>query len=100
MVTEQEAKDMRDMIQQVEQTEEQQRETQNQADITIAERWFNSLGINIQRATTRTQALRNFKRIESLLQTETNSFRKSVLSKKLIEAAEKYKAVKKVNPNS
>lgn len=96
MVTQQEAKDMRDAIRLLEQTESQQAQAQQQADLAIAQAWFNSLGINIQAATTRTQALDNFNQIESLLQTETDRFRLFILREKLAEANEKFKE-RKVN---
>ena len=75
-------------------------QAQHDADLAVAETWFNSLGINIQGAITRTQALLNYRQIESLLQAETDSFRFTVLRENLDEANTKYRTVKKVNPNS
>jgi len=70
--------------------EQQTVKTQFDADIQVALDWFNTLGISIQTATTRTEALDNFNQIETLLQTETDSFRLTVLRKKLQEANEKF----------
>ncbi len=100
MVTEQEAKDMRTALNLLAQNEAQAAQVQQQADLAIALSWFNTLGINIQTATTRTKAQENHDEIEQLLQNETDVFRLSVLRTKLAEANEKVKAVKKVNPNS
>ena len=98
--TEQDAKDMRDAMILLEQKESQQAQAQHQANIGIATAWFNTLGINIQPSTTRTQAKAIFDEIELLLENETDRFRLEVLEGKKIEANTKYKAVKKVNPNS
>jgi len=100
LVTPIEARDMRDAIRLLEQTEAQQARTQNRAEMATALAWFNTLGINIQSATTRTQAQSNFNQIEALSQTETDRHRLAVLRIKLGEANEKCSAVKKVNPNS
>ena len=94
------ARAMRDAIELENQKDAQQRQDQHNVDIGIATAWFNTQGININAATTRTQALDNFNQINSLLQSETDAFRLAILRKKLKEANEKYKAVKKVNPNS
>ena len=61
------------------------------ADKAVAETWFATLGIDIQGATTRDEALANYRAIESLLQTETDRFRVLVLREKLAEANEKFK---------
>ena len=94
MVTQQEAKEMRDAIKLLEQTETQQAQAQEDSKIQIALAWFNSLNIPIP--TTRNQALDNFNEIKQLLETETDVYRLAVLRKKLIEANEKYKEVKKL----
>ena len=94
MVTQQEAKEMRDAIKLLEQTETQQAQAQEDSKIQIALAWFNSLNITIP--TTRNQALDNFNEIKQLLETETDVYRLAVLRKKLIEANEKYKEVKKL----
>jgi len=75
-------------------------DTQRQAARGLAIAWFNQQGININAATTRTQAISNFNQIEALLQTETDPVRLNVLRNKLKEANQKYIDVKKVNPNS
>lgn len=98
--TEQDAIDMETATRLLQQKRQEQDKTQYDANIQIALTWFNTLGINIQSATTRTQAKINHDEIESILKTETDSFRKSILRQKLVEANEKYIAVKKVNPNS
>ncbi len=93
--TEQEAKDMRDALNLLAQNEAQQAQTQYNADKTIALAWFNTLGINIQTSTTRTQALDNFDQIELLLETEIDVFKRTVLDQKLVEADEKFKEIKR-----
>lgn len=98
--TEQEAKDMRTALNLLAQNEAQAAQAQQQADLAIALSWYDTLGIDIQTATTRTQAQINHDDIESLLQTETDVFKRSILVQKLEEANQKVKAVKKVNPNS
>lgn len=98
MVSLQEAEEMRDAIRQLEQIENQQTQAQNQANRGVALSWFNTQGINIQSATTRLQALGNFNQIKSLIQTETDTFRLTILKIKLLDANEKYKQVKKANP--
>jgi len=100
VVTEPQAREMQAAIEAFRDKDAQTTRAQNQADLAIATAWFNTLGINIQAATTRTQALSNFNQIKSLLQTERDKFRKSILRQKQQEANEKYKQVKKVNPNS
>ena len=91
MVTELKAREMWTAIEAFQAKDNQAEETQRLADLAIAETWFNILGIDIQGATTRTEAYSNYTQIESLLQTETNSFRLKVLSDKLQEANEKFK---------
>lgn len=95
MVTIQEVKDMRDAIRQLEQTEAQQIQAQQQIDIATARAWFNTLGINIQAATTRDEALTAFQSIEKLHQTETDRLRRQILGIKLLEANEKFKEIKR-----
>jgi len=91
MVTEQDARDMVMAINDFQSKDGQTAKTQFDADKAIALTWFNSLGINIQGALTRDEALANFRTIESLLQTETERFRLIVLREKLDEANEKFK---------
>lgn len=95
VVTESQAREMKTAIEAFQATDAQAAQDQNQADLAIALAWFNTLGINIQAATTRTQALSNFNQIESLLQTETDGFRLAILRKKKIEANEKFKERKR-----
>jgi len=95
LVTRQEAKDMRDEIRLLEEFESQQLQNKLNADMAIALAWFNNLGINIQTAQTRDQALANFNQIETMLQSETNNLRLKVLRNKLKEADEKYKERKR-----
>jgi len=100
MVTEQEAKDMRDSLRLLESNESQKEQAQQEALRTLAQTWYNQQGIDIQSATTRTQALDNYNRIRVFRFSETDNKRKNILGQKLREANEKYKEVKKVNPNS
>jgi len=95
MVTQIEAKDMRDAIKQLEVFETQQAKAQQDILIRQAEDWFRTLGININSATTRNQALRNFQDIKILIESETERFKKAILRKKLEQANEKYKEVKR-----
>ena len=91
---------VRQFIKDNELLERQQNKVQRQADLDIALAWYNTLGIDIQGALTRDEALANYRQIESLLETETDNFRLFILRGKLDEANEKYKQVKAVNPNS
>ena len=100
MVTEQEARDMKTAIETFQVKDRQTEKTQFDADKATTLTWFNGLRIDIQGATTRTQALANFTQIESLLKTETDRFRLFILREKLDEANEKYKQIKAVNPSS
>lgn len=95
MTTEQEARDMVTAIQAFQSKDSQTAKTQFDADKVVAVTWFNSLGIDIQGALTRAEALTNYQQIESLLKTETESFRLLVLREKLSEANEKFKERKK-----
>lgn len=94
--TEQEAIDMRQAIKDLENKEAQEARTQFNIDKTRAENWFNTLGIDIQGATTRRQALTNFNDILALLEIETERFRQMVLKEKEVEANEKYKEIKRI----
>jgi len=89
MTTQQEAKDMRDAIRQLEQTEEQQTRDQLGANMAIAETWWNTVKPAIP--TTRLEALAAYQLIDGLLQTETDQFRIAVLKQKLKLANEEYK---------
>lgn len=95
VVTEPQAREIFAAIQDFQEKDNQATQAQHQADIAIALVWFNTLGINIQAATNRNQALDNFNQIKSLLQTETDSFRLSILGTKFIEANEKFKERKR-----
>ena len=96
VVTEPQAREIQAAIEAFLEKDAQIIEAQHQADSAIALAWFNTLGINIQVATTRTQALDNFNQIKLLLQTETDSFRLAVLRKKLEEANERYREIKRI----
>jgi len=100
VVTEAQAREMQAAIDAFQAKDGQIRRDQNQTDLALALAWYNQQGIQIPNATTRTQALQNFNDIKALMQTETDSFRLGILRQKVQEANEKYKAVKKVSPNS
>jgi len=100
VVTPKQAREMKDAIRQLEDTENQQAQAQNQALIGQALSWFNTQGINIPAATTRTKALDIFQQIQALLQTETDKNRLRILREKINEANDKYKEVKRANPHS
>ena len=95
VVTEPQAREMLEAIEKFQVKDAQVVRAQQNADMAIALTWFNTLGINIQVATTRTQAKINHDQIESLLQSETDSFRKAILTQKLNEANEKFKERKR-----
>lgn len=95
MVTEQEARDMQTAIDTFENKDERDRQDQFNIDKGIAETWFNTLGIDIQGALTRDQALINYRNIQGLLVVATNRFRIIVLKEKLIEAENKFLERKK-----
>ena len=99
VVTEPQAREMQAAIESFQAKDTQTAQAQRQADLAIALAWFNTQGIQIPAATTRTQSLQNFNDIIVLQRTETDRFRLTILKEKLVEANNKYKAVKKVNPN-
>lgn len=94
LVTRQEAKEMRDAIKLLEQTEVQQTKILRDARMTQAEAWYNTIEPPIP--TTRQEALDKFHHIEILLKTERNEIRHWLLNKKLNEANEKFKELKKL----
>ena len=100
MPTEQEARDMKTAITGFEKADALVKKTLFNDNKIIAQTWFDTLGIDIQGATTRRQALSNFTQIESLLKTETDRFRLFMLREKLDEANKKIQKVKELNPNS
>lgn len=89
------AREIWDAITLFQDKDEQAAQARHDADIAIAEAWFDTQGIDIQAATTRAEALSNFKAIKNLLRTETDPFRKDVLRKKLNLANEKFKERKR-----
>ena len=93
MVTQQEAKEMRDAIKQLEESERQQTQTQNDAKIQIARDWYNT--VEKPTPTTRQEALYIFNFIKSLIEIETDRDRLRLLKNKLDEANEKYKEIKR-----
>jgi len=95
VVTEPQAREMQAAIESFQAKDDQTTQAQHQVDIGIATAWFSTQKINIQAATTRTQALDNYNQIKSLLQIETDAYRLGVLRKKLDEANEKYKEIKR-----
>ena len=98
MTTETEAREIETAINAFHDKDAQTEKTRINALTATALIWYNALGINIQQATTRRQALSNYTKIEALTLTETERFRLHILRTKLIEANDKYKAVKRLNP--
>jgi len=98
VVTEPQAREMQSAIELFQQKDNQTERAQRQSDLGIATAWFNTQGINIQSATTRSQALTNFNNIKALQSAQTDRIRLIVLGQKLSEANEKYKEVKRLNP--
>jgi len=96
MVTQQEAKDMRDAIRQLEASEETTRISQRNTDMQIGLDWYNTLGIDIQSVTTRNEALTIYRQITTLLETESEFFRRSILEQKKREAEDKFKELKRI----
>lgn len=84
---------MRDAIKQLDQTESQATRAQQLADLAIAQAWYNT--IKKPTPTNRPDALDNFNYIKSLLQTETERYKRRVLNTELEKANEKYKEVKR-----
>lgn len=80
--TEQEARDMLAAINAFQVKDNQVLKVQHDANIQTVLTWWNTLGINIQASTTRTQAKIIHTQIESLLQIETDRFRRPLLEKK------------------
>lgn len=92
--TEQDAKDMRDAMNLLQQKEQQQTQTQFDTNIQTALAWWDT--VKPQIPTTRQEAKDAFDFIEQLIKTETDTFRLTVLRKKLEEANEKFKEIKKL----
>ena len=92
VVTQQEAKEMREAISLLEQTEAQTTKAQFDIEMVKANVWYNTIEKPI--STTRQEALDKFNHIKSLLETETDDLRLRLLRKKLFEANEKYIEVK------
>ena len=93
MVSQQEAREMREAIRLVEQTEGQVAQAKFNADLGVAQAWYNT--VERPEPTTRQQALDKFNHIKSLLETETDNFRLGVLRIELKKANEKYREVKR-----
>jgi len=93
MVTVQEAKDMRDALRLLEQTESQQAKIINDVNIQTALDWWNI--IKPVTPTTRQEALAVHNFIKGLLETETDQFRLGILRKKLEESNKKFQEIKR-----
>jgi len=93
MVTEQEAKDMREAIRLLEQTESQQVKVQRDINIQTALDWWDTIKPDIP--TTRQEALTVHSFIKGLLETETDQYKLTILRKKLEEANEKFQEIKR-----
>lgn len=94
VVTSIQAKEMRDAIQLLGQAEAQQTKIEFDANMVIAQTWYNTIKKPVP--TTRQGALNKFNHIKELLETETNQFRLTLLRTKLQESNEKYKEIKKL----
>ena len=88
-VTRAQATEMRDAIKQLEAQERQDEIDQFQADMAIAEAWWQT--IKPASPTTRAEALSAYNFIVGLLQTETDEFRVKLLKRKLDLANEKFR---------
>ena len=93
MVSQTEAKEMRDEITLLENNEAKQRQIEYDNNIQIALSWWNIIKPIIPK--NRNDALANFTMIKLLLNTETDVFRKAVLKMKLNESNEKFKEFKR-----
>ena len=93
MITRQEAKEMRDALNELDDFETQQAQDAAGARRTIAESWWNTVKPSVPQ--TREEALTAYRFIEGLLQTETDRDRISLLRQKLQLANEKFKERKK-----
>jgi len=91
--SQQEARDMRDALELLNQTEGQAEEAANQVLIAQALSWWNT--VKPQTPRTRPEAVDAFNIIKRLIQTETDRHRQSLLRKKLTEANEKFKEIKR-----
>ncbi len=95
VTTETQAREMYTAIGDFQLKDTQAVQAQFDADKAVAISWWNTLGIDIIGATTRIEASTIYFQIEALLNTETDRFRILVLRKKLDEANEKYKVIKR-----
>ena len=66
MTTEIEAREIFSAIQSFQEKDAQTSKAQFDADLAVAQTWYDTLGIDIQSATTRTEALDNYNQIKSL----------------------------------
>jgi len=96
VVTKQDAIDMRDALNSLNDDEDRQVQVDYRAKIIIQNTWFDTVKPPIP--TTRNQALDAYRQIQTLIRNETDRFRKQFLGRKLIEANEKYKEVKRLSP--
>lgn len=93
VVTETQAKEIRDALRLLEQKENQARQTKFNSDLATAQSWYDSLNLAIP--VNRDEALIHYKNIELMLKTETNPLRKRILTIELKKANEKFKELKK-----
>jgi len=94
LVSQQEAKDMRDAIKRLEQIEGQQARDANNILIAQAKAWYNT--VKPSPPTNRDEALLAFQFIKVLMETETDHIKIGLLRRMLKEANEKYKEVKRL----
>ena len=92
VVTEAEAREIRDALLALEQKEQQEALTQFNADLAVAQTWWDTVKPAIP--TTRDEAVTVFRQIEALLKTETDRFRLIILKQNLELANEKFKELK------
>jgi len=94
MTTQQEARDMRDALKLLEESETRQRFDARQILINDALIWWNMNKPPMP--TTRQAALDAFNFIKQLLETETDRFRLALLREKLDQANNKFKEIKRI----
>jgi len=84
---------MRDALRQLQEVEQAQAKVIDDAKIQTALTWWNTIKPTIP--ATRQEALDVYDFIKGLIETETDRFRLAVLRKKLDEANEKFKEIKR-----
>ena len=95
-LTREDAKRIFDALQDLEVFTEKQNKAEYDSKMAQALVWFNTLGINLDSARTREKTLENYNTINQLMKSETDRYKRKMLSQKLKRANQRFKEVKKI----